>query len=129
LYRLVLERAPGSQRYHAVGEQRVPFRAIAEAIGTGLGLPVVLVGTSESAGHFGFLGGFAATHLAASNDCTRAATGWKPREAGLLKDIATAGYFQGKPFHPVNGKVQPFDLKRFSKVSTSGHFSLSGCRP
>ncbi|MBC7476744.1 MAG: 3-beta hydroxysteroid dehydrogenase, partial [Pseudorhodobacter sp.] len=93
LYRLVLEGAPGGQRYHAVGEQRVPFRAIAQAIGARLGLPVVSVAASEATAHLGFLGGFASTSLPASNDWTRAATGWQPREAGLLADIATAGYF------------------------------------
>lgn len=93
LYRMVLEDGPGGERYHAVGEQRVPFRAIAQAIGAGLGLPLVSVAPGEAAAQFGFLGSFAATNLPASNDWTRAATGWEPREAGLLDDIATAGYF------------------------------------
>lgn len=48
LYRLVLEGAPGGERYHAVGEQRVPFRAIAQAIGAGLGLRVVSVAPQRS---------------------------------------------------------------------------------
>lgn len=87
-FRLALERGVGGERYHAIAEEGVPFREIAAAIGEGLGLPV----ESRPAEHFGWFAMFAGMDAATSSAWTRETLGWARREAGLLADIASAGY-------------------------------------
>jgi nucleoside-diphosphate-sugar epimerase len=89
VYRLALERGVGGERYHAVAEEGVPFKAIAAAIGRGLNLPV----ESRPPEHFGWFAMFAAMDAATSSAWTREILGWTPTEAGLIADIETAGYF------------------------------------
>ncbi len=91
VYRLALERGVGGERYHAVDEEGVPFREIAAAIGKGLNLPV----ESRPPEHFGWFAMFAGMDAATSSAWTRETLGWAPTEAGLLEDIASAGYFAG----------------------------------
>jgi nucleoside-diphosphate-sugar epimerase len=67
LYRLALEKGVARARYHAIGEEGVPLREIAEAIGRGLKLPVVSMRPEEVAEHFGFLGYFVAIDCPASS--------------------------------------------------------------
>lgn len=93
VYRLAIEQGAAAGPYHAVAEEGVPFRAIAEAIGRGLGVPVVSKSPDEAAAHFGWLAPFAAADIAASAARTRATLGWAPARATLLEDMATAGYF------------------------------------
>ena len=57
LYRLALESAPAGSRLHGVADEGVPFRDIAAAIGSRLGLPVESVDPQDAGEHFGFLGG------------------------------------------------------------------------
>ena len=59
LYRLVLEKNEAGAKYHAVGEEGVPMRDIAEAIGRGLKIPVKSVSPEEAQSHFGWLAMFA----------------------------------------------------------------------
>lgn len=89
LFRLALERGQTGARYHAVAEQAIRFRHIAEAIGAGLGLPVQAV---EPA-HFGWFAGFAGLDCPASAALTKAALGWQPEHPGLLADLAPAGSY------------------------------------
>ena len=91
-YRLILEKGVAGTRYHAIDEEGVPFRAIAEAIGKGLGLPVVSLTPEQAAEHFGFFAMFAGINAAASSAKTREALGWRPTGSGLLADMA-AHYF------------------------------------
>ena len=49
LYRLALEAAPAGSRVHAAAEEGVPFRAIAEAIGRGLGVPAKSIPAEKAA--------------------------------------------------------------------------------
>ncbi|SDA31321.1 SDR family oxidoreductase [Sphingomonas sp. NFR15] len=93
LYRLALERGAGGETYHAVAEEGVPFRAIAEAIGQGLGMPVVSVTPEQAADHFGWLAMFAGADIAASSARTRDILGWRPEQPGLFEDHVNAGYF------------------------------------
>ncbi|WP_326543706.1 SDR family oxidoreductase [Pseudorhodoferax sp.] len=88
LYRLVLEKGATEPAYHAVAEEGIAFRQIAEAIGAALGLPVV----SRDSAHFGWFASFAAADMPASSAHTRAALGWQAHGATLLADIAHAGY-------------------------------------
>ena len=59
LYRLALEKAEPGARYHAVAEEGVPMREIAEAIAVRLGVPSVSIGAEEAPAHFGWLAMFA----------------------------------------------------------------------
>lgn len=95
VFRLALERGEGGARYHAIGEEGVAFKAIAAAIGTGLGLPVVSVSPDEAADWFGWFARFAAADAPTSSVWTREVLGWAPSQAGLLTDMKEAGYFGG----------------------------------
>lgn len=87
LYRLALEAAEPFARYHAVAEEGVPLRAIAEVIGQRLGLPVRSIVPKEAEGHFGWLAAFAGRDGAASSEETRKRLGWRPTGPGLLADL------------------------------------------
>jgi nucleoside-diphosphate-sugar epimerase len=95
LYRLALESAPAGSHIHASAEEGVPFRAIAEAIGRGLGVPARSVPAEELGGLFGgFLGMIAQLDNPTSSARTRELLAWKPAHAGLLADIAEGHYFR-----------------------------------
>jgi nucleoside-diphosphate-sugar epimerase len=79
--------------FHAVAEEGVPFKAIAEVIGRGLGVPVVSVSPEEAEAHFGWFAMFAGMDVPASSARTRGVLGWEPVQPGLLEDIEQAGYF------------------------------------
>jgi nucleoside-diphosphate-sugar epimerase len=87
LYRLVLENGSAGARYHAVAEEGVPVRDIAEAIGRRLHVPVVSKPPEEAAEHFGWLAVFMGLDLAASGAKTQAQLGWQPTGPGLISDI------------------------------------------
>jgi nucleoside-diphosphate-sugar epimerase len=87
VYRLALEQGATAGRYHAIAEEGVPFKAIAELIGRRLGLPVVSQSPDEAAVHFGWLGRFAAVDVPTSSAQTRALLGWKPNQPELLADM------------------------------------------
>ncbi|MBY0298910.1 MAG: SDR family oxidoreductase [Methylobacterium sp.] len=87
LYRLALERRAAGARYHAVAEEGVPTRAIAEALGRGLNVPVASVPPEEAGGHFEWLGAFAGMDMSASSAWTRAQLGWYPTGPGLIADL------------------------------------------
>jgi len=93
LYRLALEKASAGARYHAVGEEGVPLRDIAEAIGRGLKVPVVSKSPKEAADHFGFLGFFVGVDGPASSAQTQERLGWHPTGPGLLSDLENMRYF------------------------------------
>ena len=87
-----LEAAPTGSVVHAVAEEGVPTRWIAEAIGRGLGLPAVSVAPEDAAAHFGWIGGFFALDLPASSEATRERYGWTPSRATLLEDLDAGHY-------------------------------------
>ncbi len=87
LYRLAIEKAEPNAKYHAVAEEGVPMRAIAEAIGRRLKLPVKSISPAEAQGFFGWLAMFAATDLPASSAQTRRKLGWEPTGPGLIADL------------------------------------------
>lgn len=95
LYRLALEKTTAEvARYHAVGEEGIPTKEIAEAIGHGLKVPVVSVPPEQAMQHFGFLGGFAGLDMPASSALTRQRLGWHPTGVGLIADLG-AMKFEG----------------------------------
>jgi nucleoside-diphosphate-sugar epimerase len=94
LYRLALEKGARGARYHAVAEEGVPLRNIAEAIGRGLKVPVVSKPPEESAGHFGFLAFFVGIDAPASSALTQQRLGWRPTaQPGLIDDLDHMRYF------------------------------------
>ncbi|MGH9445139.1 MAG: SDR family oxidoreductase [Terriglobia bacterium] len=92
LYRLVLEKGSAEARYHAVAEEGVPVREIAEAIGRGLKVPVVSKSPEEAAAHFGWLGAFVGLDCPASSALTQERLGWRPTGPGLIADLEQMRY-------------------------------------
>lgn len=82
LHRRALEEHQAGRRYHAVAEEGVSMREIAEAIRRGLKIPVVSLTTKEAPAHFGWLAMFAAFDMPASSAQTEAKLGGKPRGTG-----------------------------------------------
>jgi nucleoside-diphosphate-sugar epimerase len=93
LYRLVLEKASAGSTFHAVADEGVPFRDIAEVIGRWLNVPVVSKSPEEAAGHFGWFAHFAGIDCPASSAQTRERMGWQPKQPGLIPDLDHAYYF------------------------------------
>ncbi|MGF6696538.1 nucleoside-diphosphate-sugar epimerase [Paraburkholderia sp. MM5496-R1] len=94
LYRLAIERGERGARYHAVGEEGVSAREIAEAFGHGLKLPVVSIARDEAQAYFGWMAMFAALDMPASGAQTQARLGWRPTGPTLLADLNEARYVQ-----------------------------------
>ncbi|MFD0919112.1 SDR family oxidoreductase [Saccharopolyspora rosea] len=92
LFRLAIEVAP-SGYLHAVAEEGISLREIAEVIGRHLGLPVQSVPMDQVDEHFGFLGMFLKPDTPVSNAITRQVTGWTPTEPGLIEDLDKGHYF------------------------------------
>jgi nucleoside-diphosphate-sugar epimerase len=92
LYRLIIENQPELRVLHAVAEEGIAFREIAEAIGEGLHLPVLSKTGDEAAAHFGWFQHFASMNCPSSSEKTRAALNWQPEATGLIADIGAAGY-------------------------------------
>ncbi len=92
LYRLALEKQETGARYHAVAEEGVPLRQIAEVVGRGLKVPVVSKSPEEAAAHFGWLGMFAGLDLPASSAQTQERLEWHPTERGLIADLEEMRY-------------------------------------
>ena len=93
LYRLAVEAAPAGTRLHGAGEEGVPFRAIAEAIGRQLEIPVVSVAAEDAGHHFGFLSAFVSWDNPTSSALTQKTLGWRPEGPGLIADIEQGHYF------------------------------------
>ncbi len=95
LVRLAVDDAPAGSVLHAIGEEGVPTRAIAEAIGAGLGVPVASVPADQVVEHFGWIGRFFAADCPSSNELTRKLLGWEPTHQGLIADLQEGHYFRG----------------------------------
>lgn len=95
VFRLALEEGASGGPYHAIAEEGVAFRSIAEAIGRGLGVPVVGVPPEKAAEHFGWFAMFDGADIPASGARTRERLSWSPTGPGLIADMETGGYFDG----------------------------------
>jgi nucleoside-diphosphate-sugar epimerase len=93
VYRLALEKHEAGARFHAVAEEGVPLREIAEVIGRGLKVPVVAMSSEEAAAHFGFLARFAGMDLWGSSAKTQERLSWRPTGPGLIADLEQMRYF------------------------------------
>jgi nucleoside-diphosphate-sugar epimerase len=95
LYRLALEKGEAGSRYHAIAEEGVPLREIAEAIGRGLKVPVVSISPEEAAAHFGWLAMFVGSDIPASSALTQERLGWRPTALpGMIADLNNTRYFE-----------------------------------
>ncbi len=97
LFRLAVEQAPAGSTLHAVADEGVPIRDVAEVIGRHLDVPVVSVPAEQAAGHFTWLGGFIGLDAPASSALTRDLMGWQPTQPGLIEDLDKGHYFENPP--------------------------------
>jgi nucleoside-diphosphate-sugar epimerase len=93
LFRLAVETAPAGSKLHAVGDEGIPFRDIAQVIGRRLDLPVVSLSAEDASGHFGWLAPFVAINNPASSTLTRERMAWHPEQPGLIQDLEEGRYF------------------------------------
>jgi nucleoside-diphosphate-sugar epimerase len=94
LFRLALESAPAGSTLHAVDDEGVPIRAIAEVFGRHLDIPVSATSEQDAAAQFGFLAGFIGMDSPASSTLTRELLDWRPTHPGLIDDLEKGHYFQ-----------------------------------
>ena len=87
LYRLAIEKAEPNAKYHAVAEEVVSMREIAEALGRRLKLPVKSIAPEEAPAYFGWLAAFAGHDVPASSAQTRKKLGWAPIGPTLIADL------------------------------------------
>jgi nucleoside-diphosphate-sugar epimerase len=94
LYRLALEKAPAGSAFHAIADEGIPTRQIAEVIGRHLELPVVSIAPEDAAEHFGWMGMFFGVDAPASSALTQERLGWRPTHPGLIEDLEQGHYFK-----------------------------------
>jgi nucleoside-diphosphate-sugar epimerase len=92
LVALALAKAPAGTLVHAVAEEGVPTRAIAEAIGRAHDLPVRSIASEDVPDHFGWIGTFFGFDVSASSARTQELLGWTPTGPTLIEDIAAGSY-------------------------------------
>jgi nucleoside-diphosphate-sugar epimerase len=93
LYRLAVEQTgPGVTVYHAVQEEGVSLRDIAQTLGRGLNVPVVSIPREKAAEHFGWFAHFAGLDMPASSAWTRKTLDWEPTGPGLIEDLTNMKY-------------------------------------
>ncbi len=95
LVRLGIEHAPGGSVLHAVGEEGVPMRDIAAAIGRRFELPATAISPEQAGPRFGFIGQFVGLDMPASSAITRELLGWEPAGPTLVEDIEAGAYSNG----------------------------------
>lgn len=96
LFRLALEKAPAGSVLHAVAEEGVPIRTIAEVIGRHLDLPVVSISPEDAGKHFRWLGPFSSIDNPTSSALTRERLGWQPVHPTLIQDLEEGHFFENR---------------------------------
>jgi nucleoside-diphosphate-sugar epimerase len=94
LFRLAVEQAPAGSALHAVADEGVPIRDVAEVIARHLKLPVTSVAPEDAGEHFSWMGGFLGLDAPASSALTRELLGWQPTQPGLIEDLDQGHYFR-----------------------------------
>ncbi len=99
VFRLALEKGPAGRYWHAVQDGGIPFREIAEAIGTRLDLPAVTIPKDVLMlpGYFGMFTNLVTGSFPASNLITRQTLSWEPAQPNLFADLDNGNYFSGGP--------------------------------
>lgn len=94
LFLLALEKnEDNGARYHAVAEQGIEVKKIAEAIARQLKIPAVSIPTAAVESHFTWFTHFASFDILASSNTTRKALGWHPTHSSLMEDLEGSVYF------------------------------------
>ena len=93
-YRLTIEAAPAGSRLHAVADEGVPYREIAETIGRHLDVPAVSISPEDVADYFGHLSSAVSADNPTSSELTQHLLGWHSAHAGLIDDLDQGHYFQ-----------------------------------
>jgi len=93
LYCLALENAQAGTTWHAVGDEGIPMREIAQSVADHLGVPTASIPADRLQEQFGFLAFLIGLDLPASNHLTRHRLGWEPTHPGLLADLDQGDYF------------------------------------
>lgn len=93
VYRLALEKGAAGAAYHAVADEGVPVREIAEVLARAANVPAISITPDKAGEHFGWLGMFAGIDAPVSSALTQQRLGWKPTQIGLIADIGQPGYF------------------------------------
>ena len=91
LFRLALENGDTGARYHAVAEEGIPLRKIAEAIGQSLNVPAVSKSSKEAAKLFTWLRPFVEADNPVSSQLTQQRLEWRPTQPGVISDLAKSG--------------------------------------
>ena len=94
LFHLALEKLPAGAAVHAVADEGVSIRSIAEVIGRRLSLPVVSIPGTDAVGHFGFVGALLGRDSPSSGAVARELLGWEPKHPGLLTDLEEGHYLR-----------------------------------
>ena len=94
VFRLALEKGVRGAYYHAVADEGVAFREIAQTIGEKLNVPVVSKTAEEAKAHFAWFAHFAAMNVLASSKKTQADLHWQPKHIGLVADLRNGTYFR-----------------------------------
>lgn len=97
LYALALDRGAAGMRFHAVAEEGVKTRDIAETVAAGLGLATLSLSPGDAAAHFGWFTMFAGMDNPASSAETRKRLGWQPTGPDLLTDLRAMDYATAVP--------------------------------
>ena len=93
LFRLAVENAPAGSVLHAIADEGVLIRDVAEVIGRHLGIPVTAISPGDAGEHFAWLAGFLGADSPASSELTRELMGWLPTHPGLIEDLDKGHYF------------------------------------
>ncbi|MDQ1495170.1 MAG: hypothetical protein QOG69_1653, partial [Actinomycetota bacterium] len=127
LFRLALEKGPAGNYWHAVQDEGIPLREIAEAIGSRLGLPAVSIPRDELMvpGYFGFLANIVTQSYPASNLITRRTLGWEPAQTSLLADLDNGHYFPASSFVSDVNDVPELSTEKIAQVVRS-YIELAG---
>lgn len=94
LYRLAFEKAEPGAIYHAVGEEGISMKEIAEAHARGLKIPAVSIPIEQAQEHFGWLAHFAPHDMPSSSALTQKKLNWKPSGPSLIEDLDAMDYSQ-----------------------------------
>jgi nucleoside-diphosphate-sugar epimerase len=103
LFRCALENAPAGSTLHAVADEGVQLREIAEVIGRHLDIPVTSIPRDGAADRFGWLAGVLSVDAPASSLLTRDLLDWQPTQPGLIEDLEQGHYFHNRPLPSGDG--------------------------
>jgi nucleoside-diphosphate-sugar epimerase len=94
VFQLALEQAPPGSMWHAIAEEGIATRSIAEEIGRQLDVPAVSIPLEDVASHFGWTGLIWSVNAPTSSELTRWQLRWQPAGPSLIEDLEAGHYFR-----------------------------------